>query len=158
LYYIGIDTGWSGAIAIYNGDRYFVWDCPYIKTKDTVDKVDLMIAQINMLPLNKNFTAMIEAPFAVAMRDSGSTMISYGVNYGAWIFALRIKDISIKTIHPKIWQTALLRGIPGKNIKDKSRFSALQIAPYLEKQLIKSKHGRADAINIAHYLATQNMR
>jgi hypothetical protein len=169
-YFIGIDTGWSGAIAIYNGNKYFVYDCPNPKGKPA-EKLPGMVKFIEGLFSQQDYDdmkcfAMIEEPFAIARRrgnkgkndegyDSGVSMLSYGANHGAWLFALHWYGMQVKSVHPRTWQAALgLRCLPGNNVKEQSRFSALQLAPYLEKQLLKSKHGRADAINIAYYLST----
>jgi hypothetical protein len=168
-YYIGIDTGWSGAIVIYNGNKFFVYDCPNPMGKPAVKMPD-MVKFVEALLMQQDYEdckciAMIEEPFAIGRRtrgkgkdgegyDSGSSMLSYGANHGAWLYALHSHGIGVVSIHPRTWQAALLKGMPGNNAKERSRYSALQLAPDLEKQLSKSKSGRYDAINIAYYLST----
>lgn len=162
-YYIGIDTGWSGAIAIYNGDKFFVYDCPNPKGKPA-NKIPEMVKFVEALLMQQDYegcecVAGIEEPFAMARKrgqgyDSGSSMLSYGANHGAWLYALHRYGIRVESVHPRTWQAAILKGQPGNTAKERSRASAFLLAPYLEKQLIKSKSGRYDAINIAYYLST----
>jgi hypothetical protein len=161
LHYIGIDTGWSGAIAIYDGKKFQVWDCPNPPKRHNICKSHIMLQLLrNILSPKVGYLAMIEEPFARSRKskgeyDSGCSMLSYGTNFGSWVAHLISEGINPSSVHPRTWQAAILTGIPGKDIKESSRFSALQLAPDLEKQLTKSKSGRYDAINIAYYLSTQ---
>jgi len=156
--YIGIDPGVTGAIAVIDGECRCLYlnDCPTEKsTRKSSRKIVSAIGITNIIKeikgLKGRCQALLEEP--IAMPREGRTMgavsmLSYGRGVGIWEGALSTYGIKYYTVMPRVWKKELL------NSSDKREAvkTARKLFPEYKKKLIKTKHGRAEALLIAYYL------
>lgn len=139
MYYIGIDPGKTGAMAVLN---------------DQGKLVDVKDFQECFMPLKEAITAMgvesyiayLEEVHSMPKQGVASTF-AFGENFGWWKGILQAFGISFKTVRPQDWQKGL---VPKKNnLTDKPGLAvARQLYPDAPLNL-KKHHNRADAILLA---------
>lgn len=151
-YYIGIDPGKNGAMAVLDGknDRIIeVVDCPvigrfinssvivafferYLKTEDGEPKIFVGIEKAQAMP-----------------KQGVVSMFNYGVGYGLYLGILCGFRIPYVEIPPAKWKKEFSLMLKDKN---ESIRVAKQLFPQVSKQLNRKKdHGRAEAILLAAY-------
>lgn len=161
---VGIDPGLSGAIALlgYQSNRVIVWDTPTLavrmgkgqRTYDAQSMVELLHKikpdyavlerQQAMVGFRKNPAtgAMEKVPQGV------SSTFKTGYGYGLWLGILIGLGIPHLVVSPQMWQKEMYQGAVGEG-KARSMYVAGQLFPGVH--ILKSKHGRADAILLAEY-------
>lgn len=146
---IGIDPGYKGAIAMYDGNRVIVEDMPIVKGQvrgndlNYVGLGDMMAVQFAMAD-----HAFIEQVGAMGSNQGASSVFKFGSVYGACIAAVAFLHIPYTLVPPNKW-----KGEIGLNRdKEKSRARALQLFPKdAERFKRKLDEGRAEAALLAWY-------
>ena len=143
-YYIGIDPGATGALALldagFNGA--LVWDYEERYTGISLIK--------NLLEEDCKFSAAIEK--AQSMPAQGVvSMFKFGENYGYWRGILETLEIPFIYVTPHKWQKAVFNSMPKADTKTMSLDLARRLFPDVDLKY-KKHHGRADALLIAYYL------
>jgi len=154
-YYIGIDPGASGAIAILEANP----PCDIVLLADwpgnaiTAAKLILDIAMTTSI---KRRIADMQVKAAVesvhAMPGQGvSSMFKFGANFGIWQGILAAFEIPTLLPRPHDWQRGVIRKGDGSDPKSRSIAAALRLFPQADIKL-KKHHSRADALLIAWWL------
>ena len=136
MYYIGIDPGKTGAMAIINEDGSF------IRVVDFEEAFNILRDRY----LDELEMAYLEEVHSMPKQGVASTF-AFGENFGWWKGILQAFGIPFKTIRPQDWQKGL---VPKRGtLTDKPSLSvARQLYPEAPLNL-KKHHNRADAILIA---------
>lgn len=171
MFYIGIDGGLDGGIAILKEEKVFgLYDIPTIeermpptakarkkakrlggKAKDRKRRrynIGAIVEIFKTLPAGESF-AVLE--YAQAMPGQGVTsQMSIGFGFGLYQGILSAHYIPFEIIHPKKWQKEF--GISG-DTKSKAFQVATRIFPNLELASPKGRiyTGRCDAILLSEY-------
>ena len=154
MIYVGIDSGYTGALCFINdeGDVSF-HDMPIIKlakTKTTKAKtiIDLvkLISIFRWELLNKDSIITLERVSAMPNQGVTSTF-NFGCGYGMIQGVLTGIGLEYNLVTPQAWKKKFsLVGLP----KDASRTSAIAHEPRLASVLARKKdNGRSDAFFIA---------
>lgn len=146
---LGIDPGYKGAIALYDGDRIVVADMPIVKGQvrgndlNYVGLGDLVSTQFSMAD-----HAYVEQVGAMGSQQGASSVFKFGSVYGAVIAVVAFNHIPYTLVSPAKW-----KGDIGLNRdKEKSRARALQLFPKDAKYFSrKLDEGRAEASLLAWY-------
>jgi crossover junction endodeoxyribonuclease RuvC len=133
-YYMGIDPGKSGGIAIIDGRPFIGSGYPIVAEKmpsterdifDCVNSVDCLRTK-----------ALIERVHSMPRQGVSSTF-RFGVGYGGLRMALIASKISFQEVNPRSWQSRL--GIPPRKgseskpaFKNRLRAKAQQLFPRLD--------------------------
>lgn len=152
-FFIGIDPGLTGAVAIISEDGVTVEDTPITlvgsgkKTKhDYLPRGMAMI--LGVYAGRGDVIAALESVHS--MPDQGiSSAFSFGRGFGMWEGMLASFRIPYEKITPQRWKATMMDGM-GKE-KDASRVRAQQLFPKAELNL-KKHHGRADSLLLAAYI------
>lgn len=153
-YYLGIDPGLTGAIALIgeDGTVCLLNDLPVLevtrnkKVKHEPDRSE-MVKMMTEVDSFKPVYAAIEK--VNAMPEQGVTSVfTFGMGYGIWLGILASFYFPVDLVHPARWKKVMMDGM-GKE-KDASRIRAGQLFPTADLHL-KKHHGRADALLIAEY-------
>ena len=146
--YIGIDPGWSGAIAIKRNDNSItVYKCPA-----STEEISNLFKKI-ILPFDsKNIFAVIEEVHGRGYKNgrgekwSANNTFRFGENFGTWKSLLSSHSIKFTTVRPQEWQHWLL----GKIAKGTSKQASIERVYKHHSDLeIGKNHNLADAINLA---------
>jgi hypothetical protein len=146
---IGIDPGWSGAIAFLDlvKNEIDVLDCP-----NTEGGIYRLLDRLNRI--NDKFTKVRLERVHAAPKFGAKGNFRLGENYMAWKLALGILEISYETITPAVWQK-IASHEQGKTTKEKTWRYVRQCLPELNDKLgntVPSKTSRAanraDALGI----------
>lgn len=149
---VGIDPGYTGAIAIAQNGRVFaIHDMPLMAGKAGKNLLNLSaVADIfSRLIRDSDGTAIrVNIERVSAMPGQGvSSMFRFGEGYGAMQGIVAAMGLPIRYVGPQEWKKPL--GLIGAD-KDYARTLAIQKFPDLAQQLSRKKDiGRADAIWIA---------
>ena len=147
-YYIGVDPGMTGAIAIIdpNGHCFEVADCP------TVDGEILYptIADIFESYKIKNYSMFVGIEKAQSMPKQGVCSVgNYMRGYGVYLGIFASFKIPYREIRPTEWKKSF--GLLHQD-KSASITKALQLFPYLSDRIyLKKHHGRAEAVLLAQF-------
>ena len=145
MYYIGIDHGKKGAIAVVDdsGDCVDFIDMPIIGNDLDLDVLYEFILKFNPIRLG------IEEVTSIFRRMKGIDILTFGKNYGKLLGFFYAKEIPFELIHAKTWKkTYKLNNKP----KECSVAEARQRWPKFKQNLPKTRDGRADAMLIAEHL------
>ena len=136
MYYIGIDPGKTGAMAVLSITGGF------LAIHDFEESFD----ELKNLALNQPTMVYLEEVHSMPKQGVASTF-AFGENFGWWKGILQAFGIPFKTIRPQDWQKGL---VPKRGtLTDKPSLSvARQLYPEAPLNL-KKHHNRADAILIA---------
>lgn len=154
--YVGIDPGFSGAIAaIYDDRPAIVLDMPVLDVGNPGEMVDAAALRMMLLEMNAD---LVTIEYAQAMpRIEGSTKrgmgatsaFKFGKAYGQILACVQIIAVRWQLVTPAKWKN--FYGIPGKD-KERARALALQKFPELHPDLARKRdHNRAEALLIAQY-------
>jgi len=144
MYYIGIDPGKRGAIAIIddNSNAITVIDCPVFRDTKDID----ILSIIDLLQAYNQSRCVIEK--SQAMPGQGVvSMFNYGKGYGIYLGILECLDIKYNQVPPQTWK----RRYNLSKDKQLSIDLAKKLFPECAKKLLKSKDGRAEALLLAQY-------
>jgi crossover junction endodeoxyribonuclease RuvC len=161
MFFIGIDPGFSGAIARLhdNGDVISVVDVPTTQVEFTKggkkrQRTELLPAAMNLLlycpALRKFFIEDVTARPGQGV----TSMFRFGHGLGLWEGLLTANSYAYEKIRPVVWKAEF--GLIGKE-----KEAALSVAQKLfgSKYLyLKKHHGRADAMLLAEYGRREYMR
>ena len=147
-YFVGIDPGATGAIALLdeNGGFINVLDYPG-------SPVELwgMLAGLKELSVK---LAVLEQVHSMPGQGVSSSF-KFGSNFGIWQLACAAMGWPMELITPQRWRKILDSSIPQKPSKDDLRMYALRRWPEAQAYLKRKKdHGRAEAM-IMGYFASQ---
>lgn len=166
----GIDPGVSGAIAVIDDQTREVsfYDTPVMQIKsgktfksqmdchtasailqrlDRSSGILVTIEKVNAMP-------SIPGPDGVSRSMGVTSAFNFGMNFGMWIAICAASELPYQLVHPATWKAALMRD--SSKEKDASRQKAMQLYPYVAKDLARKKdHARADALLLAHYSMVQ---
>lgn len=147
--FIGIDTGFSGAIAVLEDENPpKVWDCPTYKV-ERGRELDFH-AMPGLIP-DKPAFAIIEIATPMP-RDGKVSACKFVGTYYAWRMLLAVRGITWEDVRPIQWQNAIKVGVKKKSDKEASRRIATQMFPELSNELVRVEdHGRAEALLMAEY-------
>lgn len=139
-YFIGIDPGKKGAIAILDKKGIvLVFDCPLCEKE-----IDLQAISEELEAFKDSAFCLIEK--AQAMPKQGVTsMFNYGTGYGAYKGILTALKIPFQEIRPQVWKKEFnLNSTKGLSVQ-----TARQLFP--KEEIRNAQDGRAEALLIAEY-------
>ena len=148
-YYIGIDPGMTGAVAIIsNNNDIQVFDCP--------ETIPEMVAIIK--PYKGQSKALIEKvnPF---YKSSAKSAFTFGGNFSAWQAILASFEIPYEFITPRKWQKIMFDSANKVEDTKKQSFErTIRLYPIIELKTKRGKilDGRCDALLIATLLKQKN--
>jgi hypothetical protein len=152
LFYIGIDPGQAGAIAVIDLHNQVIqledWPGDEIQGSRIVQATKKVVRGEKM-----HLVGAIE--YCHAMPKQGVTsMFKFGTNYGIWMGILAALDIPFYVVTPAKWQKGVI-----KKAQDKkpALAAAARIFPKAELYGPRGggKDGRADALLIAYWCKRQ---
>lgn len=146
-WYIGIDPGQTGAIAVIDEN---------LSISHLVDwSGEILIAEtmrkINKEAIGKGIIVNAALEYAHAMPKQGvSSMFKFGTNYGVWIGILATLQISFTVVTPQKWQKGVIKKA---ETKKPAVTAAQRLFPTAELHGPRggAKDGRADALLIAYW-------
>ncbi|HDZ27765.1 hypothetical protein LCGC14_1355210 [marine sediment metagenome] len=147
MYTIGVDNGFSGAIAILREKNPVVlMDMPVLKVGKTKLELDENTIRdyFSRWQVKHVFIEKAQVMPKQGISSSGRYMMSYGIIRGICV-GLRLP---YTLIAPQTWKKAMLKDMPKG--KEASIFRAKQLYPELDFPR-KKDHGKADALLIALY-------
>lgn len=159
-HYLGIDSGFSGAIAILSEEDGIIeitgiYDMP-VRKMDKGQRIDLnrlrryigswditaaTIEKAQVMPVERRVNGKV---IRQGIASTGKYMQAYGEIYGLLVGL----NIPINEVHPQTWKKAMMKDM-GKG-KEASIIRVLQHYPTLKLER-KKDHGIADAILIGMY-------
>ena len=150
MYILGIDPGFSGAIAVLDPDLKidFVMDMPIIKVGKKRELDEAKLGSIFKMWHGKDITVGLEKSQTMPNQgvvSSGRYMASYGFLRGLCVG----NGIPYHLIQPQSWKKAMMPDM-GRE-KGASIQKVTQLYPDLSLTRVKD-HGIADAVLIARYL------
>lgn len=156
-YFIGIDPGLTGAVAIIDPDGVAIWleDIPLMaasmlgtrKVKTHINPLGLYGMLRSAMPQDRHSTAIIERTSAMPGQGSAS-MYSMGDTFGVCRSVCAILRIRVEYANPATWKRAM--GL-GKD-KEASRAKAIEMFPMVAGRLTRKKdHNRSEALLLAEY-------
>lgn len=154
-YYIGIDNGVTGSIAIMSMTGAKIFRTPTYKVRD-YQKEEKYIKRINVRKLlkelekysDKSCKVTIERPMVnpKMFRSSVSALRAFE----ATILALEFCNLKYEVVDSKDWQKYILPNVKGRdNLKQESLVRGIKLYPELESQI--RAIGDADSLLIAEY-------
>lgn len=149
--FIGIDPGFSGAMAVIDAARDVVdvVDAPILTVGDRREMDLAAMRELLVVFADKNAHAFIERVHSMP-GSSGRSMFSFGTGYGAWLGELAALQIPTTRVEPARWKAAMMDGM-GKE-KDAARLRAMMLFPKMAAHFArKTDDGRAEALLIAEY-------
>ena len=147
--FVGIDPGLTGALAAVNekGEFVEVHDCPVATGGKRIEYDDLEMAGIlKTMTLKGAYIVAIEAQRA-RPGNGVSSMLKLGLGYGLWRGAVAALRLRSTIVEPKTW----IREMGAGKEKRDHVLAAKRLFPSEWSYLLKSKHGRADALLIAEW-------
>ena len=151
LYIIGIDPGFSGAIAIYSilqSDLIAVHDMPlaYVGTGKNAKRLNTYKLHLLLKKYSRVSFAIVEQVWA-APKDGRVSVAKFLKQAGIIEGLLVSNDISFREVTPGVWKPSL--GIESPKIEAVKL--ARRIYPTFESEFCISKDGRSEAALLAHF-------
>jgi len=153
-YFIGIDPGLKGAVAIISDDDVVVHDTPTVEVK-TGKKKKNMFVESNMADIlrpyqNEHVLVVMEKVHSMP-KQGVRAMFSMGEGYGLWRGILAALQIPYDLVTPQAWKKAMMSGQSKE--KSASCYRAQQLFSSVELFGPKggAKDGRGDALLMAEY-------
>ena len=147
---IGIDPGFSGAIAIIEDDTLCIFDMPVLEYKVSKKKnrKEVNLAQISKI-INKPHNPMTFIEALAGMPGMGGTqMFTFGQAYGMTKACLALNNCPYILVSPQKWK----KHFNLTKDKNKARELAQKIFPNKAHMFSRKKDdGRAEAALIADY-------
>jgi hypothetical protein len=159
--FIGIDPGFSGAIAVWAAGNITVIDMPVRRFSGTERQIDITKISRFLQEWGASANAVVGLEWNSARPEQASqASYRFGYQTGAIMAILELGNFQHICIAPNKWKGDL--GLPGKTIDPKSKRAAewlLLIEPSYDKILFGPKggllDGRVDALCIMHWLMEQ---
>lgn len=154
MYYIGIDPGQTGAIAVINSKKEIatIYDTPTMQAiKGKKYKTEYLPAEmVSVLSSYPKELCHVFIEKVGAMPGQGVTsMFNFGKGFGIWIGILAALELPHTFVTPQAWKKLLMQGMADK---DAARIRAQELFPQSIVLLNRKKDiGRADALLIAEY-------
>jgi len=152
FYYIGIDVGLGGAVAVFGTDGTLdVYDMPIVEVKrNNKLKKEVSAAGLHsIIKYQKPSTCLVEQ-VAARPGQSVTAMFQFGRFLGQIEGVIAAHEIPISYVQPRTWQKAV--ELRGGDTKEASRLRAMELFPgYAEKFRRKKDHGRSDASLVAYH-------
>jgi hypothetical protein len=154
MWYIGIDPGTSGAIAMTRDFKVIIYHkCPVTPQEMAalIPADDSAIAIIEEVH-GRGFKPPELIPPYYQKKDSegakwsAQNTFTFGKNTGMWLGILACKGIPVIEVPPRTWQSVIL----GKFDKGMSKIRSLEVANSKYKLELKN-HNIADAVNLMTY-------
>jgi len=147
-WYLGIDPGAKGGIAIIGDAHSDAWRYPG----------DLHLAAEKLRELATLYDIRLAAIEHVsAMPGQGvSSMFKFGGNYYGWQWALSALNVPYTTVTPRKWQKELLDSGTGET-KARSLSMARRLFPQIDLRF-KADDGKADALHLARWAQREQMK
>ena len=149
---IGIDIGFTGAIAFFGSDGKpdNVMDMPCLKVgKKTELDTSAIYAALQHLPLLDAhvFVEKAQSMPGQGIASTGRYLIGYGMIIGILV-GLRIPHT---LVHPRTWKAKMMRDMEKE--KQASVLRCQQLYPEFAAKYLKLKkhHGRADSLLLSHF-------
>lgn len=147
-YYMGIDPGKSGAVAVINASSEIILleDCPPTE-KGMADLIKGLFSPY--VDEYEPLQAAIEHVHAMPKQGVSSTF-KFGMGYGLWKGILVALEIPFVEVRPQAWQKGLFKKADGK---DAAMAVASRMFPSAELYGPRGgkKDGRADALLLADW-------
>ncbi len=147
-YFIGVDPGNDGAIAIIDsyGNVYRLCDYPG-------DEVLTARLVNEFADVHFDCVAAVEQVSAFKMGRTGA--FTFGGNYSAWKMCFVMAGIPFRLVRPQVWQKGVI-GAKDKKKLGKQAGLAVARGMFPDTELhLKKHHGRADALLLADWLRRQ---
>lgn len=159
--YIGIDPGFSGAVAVLQGLVVMFHDTPVVEVTRRTHRAGkraqreyLVPAMAALLrPYAKTGRAALELAMALPQQNAQGTL-AFGRGGGIWEGILGALEIGCELVPAATWKREIFRG-SGLSMSDKSasRLLAVRLFPQCAEELRLVKHdGRAEALLLAEWL------
>lgn len=153
--YIGIDPGFTGAVAVISavGALVALYDTPVTQVvfqKSGKLRTRAEFVTPAMVEIFQRYGAIRDVALELITARSGqgvTSMFRFGHGFGLWEGILTALDIKYTRILPTAWKQQF--DLINKE-KDASRIVAMKLFPAAELKL-KKHHGRADALCIAEF-------
>lgn len=152
MIHVGIDPGQKGAVAAIDGaGRAQAWRIPVVgKGYDLVGMVSILAG------LNRERRVVLVAIEEVTSSPTMGVVsaFSFGRGFGTWEGMVAALGLRLRLVRPKVWQGGL--GLPKDANERKAALARLAAQRWPEVQIrSKADWGKADALWIAHWAATQ---
>jgi hypothetical protein len=151
LIYLGVDPGFSGALAMIHLDTVKVWDAPTLTVgeKRQMDLHAMRTLLAQWQGVAAQVRVFIEKVHSMP-GSSGRSMFTFGQGYGEWRGEVVALGYSLTVVEPARWKGAMMDGL-GKE-KDAARYRAALLFPQVAHMFSrKQDDGRAEALLIAEY-------
>ena len=151
-YFIGIDPGSKGAVAILDskGDVVLLEDIPFLKTEKCMD-ILAFSDLINDYILEEHHCVLEKCQYTPAIKGSGA--FTFGKTIGYTECALLLLKVSHELVRPQLWKKEF-------SLLNKEKQGSIEVAkrlfPSMTDKLLKTKDGRAEALLIAEYCRRRN--
>jgi hypothetical protein len=158
---IGIDPGWSGGMALLDGDGVLMASDPMPATEKDIWLLIYKYKNMDDLPGCNRFYRTVAALELVSgyvgdRGNPGSAMFKFGTNYGALRMALCGLQIPYRTIHPATWQRGVgVNPIKGESKPDRKRRLKARAQEIFPSDQVTLKN--ADALLLAEYGRTKGL-
>jgi hypothetical protein len=154
-YYIGIDPGKTGAVALNNanGENIHLEDF-----EDESKMARILGAWMKTYGRDGHIAVGLEELGAVNPKMRGSIgHYIFGRNVGIWIGILAALQIPFKIVKPNQWKKGVLFKTDSPDVKKQSLIAARRQWPEMSTTLLRREmdHNRADALWIADYMRRQ---
>lgn len=162
-YYLGVDPGKTGALALVRGSNVEVYDLPTIKikvgnkntTKYDIPALKRILTNIKHDCRKGSIHVVIESLHAMPINGSIANF-SLGTSFGMLETAMVFMGFSVEYVPPQRWKKDI--GIAAGSDKHASRLSASKLFPDHSDLFSRVKDdGRADAALMAVWLR-RNMK
>ncbi len=143
-YYIGIDPGKAGGIAVISQDLSysFAWRYP--------GDLDLAMDLLYNIHITRKEVKLAAVEQVHSMPNMGVVgCFKFGGNYYAWLAGLSMLKIPYITVTSRKWQKAMLDAGTGET-KEKSLSMARRLFPEIDMKY-KKDDGMADALHLARW-------
>jgi len=157
MHFIGIDPGFTGAVAVLDADGCIVAldDAPAVTVQSGKRKRSEFDrpAMVRLLRFYEPSLTRVAIEKVTPMPKQGIASTSrFMAGWGMWLGILACLQLPHELVTPQRWKRAMLAGQPKE--KDASRQVAQAMWPDADLHLVKH-HGRADALLIAEWLRRQ---
>lgn len=150
--FLGIDPGFTGAIAIVGGKEPFLADMPITTNVKGSREVDAEFLFTVLALYAPRIRAAVVEQVGSRPGEGGSSIFKFG--FGAGVIRGVLGSLQIKPfyVQPAVWKSLL--GVSSD--KETSLALARKLYPASTLQLARKKdHGRAEALLLAHFGATR---
>lgn len=152
-YYIGIDPGSKGAVAVLNdkGIPVMLEDIPFLKSDKCMD-ISSFSDILNDYILEEHHCILEKCQYTPAIKGSGA--FTFGKTIGYTECALILLKVAHELVRPQIWKKEF-------SLLNKEKSSSIEVAkrmfPSVADKLLKTKDGRAEALLIAEFCRRKNI-